>query len=115
MILLGFSPESALDRVEGRIASYSVKNLLRLLASRPGEIPEGGEESQGIAQSTQLSEESKLPLFTAVAFFAPIMLLLLSIFSHIDSPASLAEVVALEVVLLDVALYFSSAERRRLD
>jgi len=113
-ILLGFTPASAVEQVEDRIASYSTKNLLRLLATRPSEVPEGGEESQGITHSSQLGEESKTPLFTAIAFFTPIMLLLLVIFSHISDPVSLGEVVALEVVLLDLGLYFSSAERRRL-
>ena len=113
-ILLGFAPASAVSQVEDRVASYSMRSLLMVLATRPGEAPEGGEESKGITQSSQLGEESKLPLFTAIAFFTPIMLVLLVIFSHISDPVSLGEVVALEVVLLDVGLYFSSAERRRL-
>jgi hypothetical protein len=113
-ILLGFTPASAVSQVEADIASYSVKNLLELLATRPSEVPEEGEESQGITRSSQLGEESKLPLFTAIAFFTPIMLLLFVIFSHASDPVSLGEVVALEVVLLDVGLYFSSTERRRL-
>ena len=113
-ILLGFDPASALERVEGRIASYSLKNVLSQLASGPTNVPEGGEEARGITQSAQLAEESKLPLFIAVAFFAPIMLLLLIIFTHIDSPASLAEVVGLEFVLLDLGLYFSSSEKQKL-
>ncbi|MDV3277417.1 MAG: hypothetical protein LYZ69_02990 [Nitrososphaerales archaeon] len=114
-ILLGRPPASALEEVGDRLASYSARDVLRsVAAARLGAIVERGEESQGITNSSQLAEESKLPLFTAVAFFAPIMLLLFLIFSHQSDPASLGETVALEVVLLDVAFYFSSTERRRL-
>lgn len=113
-VLLGFAPDSALQQVEGRIASYSSRTVLGLLATRPAEVLEGGEESQGITRSSQLGEESKLPVFTAVAFFTPIMLVLLIVFAHVHDPASLGELVALEMVLLDVGLYFSSAEGRRL-
>lgn len=113
-ILLGFTPASAVAQVEGKIASYSTRSTLMLLATRPGEVPEGGEESNSITQSSQLGEESKLPLFIAMAFFTPIMLLLFVIFSHIWDPVSLGEVIALQVVLLDVGFYFSSAERGRL-
>jgi hypothetical protein len=113
-VLLGVAPDSALQQVEGRIASYSSRAVLGRLATRPAEVLEGGEESQGIAHSSQLGEESKLPVFTAVAFFTPIMLVLLIVFAHVHDPASLGELVGLEMALLDVGLYFSSAEGRML-
>lgn len=113
-ILRGYPANVAIGGIDG-LASSSTAEVLRSIASaeRP-QISEGGEESQGIVQSSQMAEESKLPIFIAVAFFAPIMLLLYAIMSHVGEAAGLAEVVALQVVLLDIAYYFSSSDRRRL-
>lgn len=113
-ILQGYPADVAVIR-GATLASSSAEDVLRSIASpeRTGMV-EGGEESQGIVQSSQLSDESKLPMFTAVAFFAPIMLLLYVIMSHVGEPTRLAEVVALQVVILDIAFYFSSADRWRL-
>lgn len=113
--LLGYQPLTAFQEVEGRLASYSARSVIRsIVAPMAGTIVEGGEESQGIAQSSALAEDSKLPLFTAVAFFTPMMLLFYAILSHLRDLASFVELVALQVVLLDVAFHFTSTERRRL-
>jgi hypothetical protein len=41
------------------------------------------------------------------------MLLLYAVMSHIADPLELAELVVLQVVLLDIAFYFSTADPRR--
>jgi len=114
-VLLGHKPSEILKRPELSLASYSAMNVLCSIASPDaGGVFEGGEEALGLMQSAQLGEESKVPLFTAVAFFAPMMLILYSIMSHKTDPTSLAEIVGLQVALIDVAYYFSSIERKRL-
>lgn len=113
-ILRGYPADVAVAQ-SGELTSSSAAEVLRSLASQEHSgIVEGGEESQGILQSSQLADESKLPMFTAVAFFAPIMLLLYAIMSHVGDPTRLAEVVVLQVVMLDITFYFSSADRWRL-
>ncbi len=114
-VLLGYSVGAAVEDCVRSLSSTSAGEVLRKAATLAAEsIEEGGEENRGILGSLQLAEESKVPLFTTVCFFTPIMLMLYAMFSHIADPRSLAELVGLQFVLLDVAFYFSSPERRRL-
>jgi hypothetical protein len=92
-----------------------VKNILASIGSLdPGRSAEGGEEAEGIITNSQLAEESKMPLFMAVAFFTPLMLTLYSIFAHVATPLAFAELLGAQVAMLDIAFYFCSAERERL-
>ncbi len=111
-VLLGAPVESAVEESVGRLASFSAANVLREAATASGgSIEEGGEETQGILNAFELAEESKFPLFIAVCFFTPILLLLYAIFSHLSSPVSLGELVVVQMVLLDLGFYYTSSER----
>jgi hypothetical protein len=55
-----------------------------------------------------MSAETRFPVFMTVTFFTPIMLLLYAVFSHFTSPQRIVELVALEVVILDLAFYACS-------
>ena len=74
----------------------------------------GDTEAKGVASALALADESKLPVFVTVCFFTPILLLLLASFSSIWDPWSLAELLALQLVVLDIAFYLCSGERRQL-
>jgi len=114
-ILLGQSPSSAVDESVGTLASYSAADALRKAAvMSPDSMEEGGEENRGIVNALQLGEESKLPLFMTVCFFTPILLLLYAVFSRLQDPRSLAELVGVQLVVLDLSFHFTSSERRRL-
>jgi hypothetical protein len=114
-ILLGWGVERVAERSAAALASYSAANVLKSTARMSLEpVEEGGEENRAMVGALQLAEESKLPLFMTVCFFTPIMLLLYAVFSHLGDPRSLAELVVVEFVVIDVAFYFSSTERRRL-
>ncbi len=107
--LLGEDLRAAVEQHAGSLASYSALNVIRAGATMPAKaIHEGDEEIQGLASASQLAEESKVPLFTAVSFFTPMMLLLYAVFSHLSGAAGLAELVAVQLVILDIAFHFSS-------
>jgi hypothetical protein len=111
-VLLGHPAEVAVAQA-GRLASGSANEVLGSIAApEHPRITEEGEEARGISDSSRMADESKLPLFTAVAFFAPIMLVLYAIMGHVTDPFGLAELVGLQVVLLDIAFYFSSSNTR---
>jgi hypothetical protein len=114
-LLLGFGVGESLSLVRKRVVSQSAGDVLDSLTfADPRTIEEGGEETQNLAQASRLSEESKLPLFMAVAFFTPILLTLFAVLTHQSGPSSFAELVVLQLVVLDIAFYVSSAERSRL-
>lgn len=111
-VLLGTPPAEALNLAAGRLASYSLRNVMASLATLdPGRVAESGEEKEGILATAQLSEESRLPLFMAVAFFTPLLLTLYAVFSHQSGATSFAELVGFQVVVVDIAFYFCSTER----
>lgn len=113
-VLLGTPPAEALNVAAGALASYSLRNVMASLgALDPGRVAESGEEKEGILASSQLSEESRLPLFMAVAFFTPMLLTLYAVFSHLSGAASFAELIGIQIVLVDIAFYFCSTERGR--
>ncbi len=111
-ILLGESTSSAIRAETGRLASYSAANTLKAIAStQKGHVKEGAEELAGLTGYSELSSETRLPIFMTVCFFSPIMLLLYSVFSKSTSPASLAELVLLQVILLDLTYFVCSPKR----
>jgi len=112
-ILLGCPPEVAVEQAAG-LASSSAYEVLRSVCS-PEQlvIAEEGEEALAIEKSSQLGEETRSPLFIAAAFFVPLMLLLYAVMSHVSGALDLAELVVLQVVILDIAFYFSTSDPRR--
>ena len=114
-ILLGEDVQGSLAAAGARAASRSANDVLSALAtSEASLIIEGGEETQAITESSQLSEESKLPLFMAVAFFTPILLILFAVLTHQSAPGSFASLVIIQAVIMDLAFYVSSSEKDKL-
>ena len=112
MVLLGTPVETAALEASRELASYSAAGALRGVASlKPADFGAGDEETRGLASSSELYRETKLPMLMTVCFFSPILLVLYAIFSHSYDPARLIELVALEFVLVDLALFFSSVDR----
>ena len=112
-LLLGLSVPDLMGSAAERTVSQSAKSVFTSIASMdPGLIEERGEESQSIARASELSEESKLPLFTAVAFFSPIMLTLFAVLTHQSDPKSFAELIVVQFVAMDLAFYFASTEKK---
>ncbi len=112
MILLGARVEDTVETSTSNLASYSAAAALKGVAHlRTGGIDMGDEEVRGLASSSELTRETKLPMFMTVCFFTPIMLLLYAVFSHSYDPQSLAELAALEFIVTDLAFFLSSAER----
>ncbi len=110
-VLLGERPVTALEASSRELASYSASLVLQNVSTMgPGDFAGGDEEVRGITSYTELSKETKLPLFMTVCFFAPIMLVLFSVFTHSENPGALAELAAFEFVVLDLTFYFSTTE-----
>ncbi len=115
MILLGHRPTEAILKYGTELASDSASQaLLSTATSNPGSIEDEGRELEDVFAASSLGEETKVPVFIAACFFAPIMLLLYAILTHSTTPIDLAELVALEVVILNFTFAFSSQEKRKL-
>ena len=112
-VLLGRPPEVAAEKAS-ILASSSPREVLQSVCSPDRlSVSDAGEEALAIERTSQLGEETRSPLFIAAAFFVPLMLLLYAVMAHISEPVNLAELVVLQVVLLDVAFYFSTSDPRR--
>ena len=115
MVLLGHAPKETIVESAAEIASESVSEALLSMVSREaGSIEDVGEELESVFAATSLGDETKVPVFIAVCFFAPIMLLLFAVLTRSTTPLELGELVVLELILLNIAFAFSSRERRRL-
>lgn len=112
-VLLGRPADVAMARA-ATLASSSALEVLRAITS-PDQIAasDEGEEALAIEKSSQLGEETKSPLFFAAAFFVPLMLLLYAVMAHVAESLELAELVVLQVVLLDIAFYFATSDAGR--
>lgn len=107
--LLGESVEESIEEAARALAAYSASGALRALGgNRAGSAGQDDEEVRGLEASAELGRETKIPALMTACFFSPIMLLLYAIFSHAYGGGSLAELTALEFVILDVALYFTA-------
>jgi len=115
MVLLGHAPKETILQSAAEIASESVSEALLSMVSREaGSIEDLGDELESVFAATSLGDETNVPVFIAVCFFAPIMLLLFAVLTRSTTPLELAELVVLELILLNIAFAFSSRERRRL-
>ncbi len=113
-VLLGFSFEESIRGTSSYLASKSAGTVLASVVEKKKEILEEGEEAEGIASFSSIADETKVPLFIAVSFFTPIMLILLAVLGHYDSVRNVVELLILQFVILDVVFAFSSTDRRRL-
>jgi len=112
--LLGFDVTSELSETSS-VRSDSVAAILGSVSRAQGDrLEDEGEELEGIVRSSLSGEETKFPVFLAVSFFLPIMLMLLAAISRHDDPASLVGLAFVELVVLDLVLGLVSMERRRL-
>ena len=111
-ILLGVRVGPAAAESSSALASYSAAAAMESVATVSArEFAGGDEESRGLAMSMELSMETKLPVFMTVCFFAPIMIMLYAVFSHIYQPEQLVELGAFEFVVIDLSFYLSAADR----
>ena len=111
-ILLGIRVDAAVGGPSQTIASYSAAAALQSVAtSGAREFLGDDDESRGLSTSTELSIETKLPIFMTVSFFAPIMIVLYAVFSHTFQPDRLVELGAFEFTVIDLAYYLSAADR----
>lgn len=111
-LLLGYDAASAAKaaRPENRLFSESVRTVVdSVVGVDKARVEEGSDELDGMLNSSGLEEETKLPMFIAVAFFLPIMLMLFAATTKGTSPAAMAALVVLEVVVLDLTLAFSGS------
>ncbi len=112
MVLLGARVDKAVVGSSSNLASYSAAGALRGVATLgSGAIDAGDEETRGLENSSELSRETKLPIFMTACFFSPIMLLLYAVFSHTYDQASLAELAAFEFMILDIGFYLTASDR----
>jgi hypothetical protein len=79
-----------------------------------GKITADCVELDGIQSSSALGEETKVPVFVAVSFFTPIMLVLFSALTKNTGVFALLSVLFLQIILLDLVYTISSAERQLL-
>ncbi|HYB45348.1 MAG TPA: hypothetical protein VEC92_02385 [Nitrososphaerales archaeon] len=112
-ILLGSPPDVAVEQAAALASSSTYEVLKSICSPEQLTIADEGEEALAIEKSSQLGEETRSPLFVAAAFFVPLMLLLYAVMSHVAEPLDMVELVVLQVVILDVAFYFSTSDPRR--
>lgn len=112
--LRGFDAKTALND-GGAVGTDSVSRIVSAVERAQWDgLYDGGEELEGMVRASASSEETKFPVFLTVSFFLPIMLMLVAAIGHHDDPVSMASLAFVECVVLDLALSFSSVERRRL-
>ncbi len=112
-VMLGLDPRSAVQGQERRPASESVRRILQSLSeSSSSRMTADSVELEGIQSASALGEETKVPVFVAVVFFTPIMLVLFSALSKNTGVFSLLSILFLQIIVLDLAYAISSSERQ---
>jgi hypothetical protein len=112
-ILLGAAVGAAAREGARGLVSDSVADALKHVAALSFDSPEDrGEETEGLAESDQLSHETKLPILMTACFFTPILLLLYALFSGTTTALGLTELIALQVLVLDLVYYLSGTGGR---
>ena len=113
-VLLGTRVDRALESSARLLVSYTAASAFRGLAAFiPEGVEQGDEEAEGLAASSDLSQETKVPMIMTACFFTPILLVLYAVFSHAYGAADLAELASLEFIVLDLAFFLGAAERNR--
>jgi len=112
LVLLGYdAPSASLGaRPHSHLFSESVRTVVDSAAGVDrARVEEGGDELEGILNSSGLDEETKLPLLMAVSFFLPIMLMLFAAVTKETGPEAIVALFVLEVVVLDLTLAISGS------
>lgn len=111
-IMLGNSLETSFGRIEKRVFSSSLFSSITSYVSRSGRRRiEYEYEYSSYLSSSMIEQETKVPIFVAVVFFSPILLTFLSVIAHIYSTIELFYLFLLNLLLSDVAYFYSSTER----
>jgi hypothetical protein len=111
-VLLGTRVETAVESASHRLVSYSAASALRGTATlRPRAADVSDQEVRGLMSSSELSRETRLPMFMTVCFFTPIMLVLYAVFTRIYSPGGLAGLAAFGFIVIDLVFYLASSDR----
>jgi hypothetical protein len=111
-VLLGTGVENAVERASRRLVSYSAATALRGTATlHPRTADVSDQEVRGLMNSSELSRETKLPMFMTVCFFTPIMLVLYAVFTHIYSMDGLAGLAAFGFIVIDLSFYLAASDR----
>jgi hypothetical protein len=113
--LLGIDPAISIRDLSPRIASTSVFRILYSIIDHASKrLEDAGEEMEGIFRASAMSEETKVPIFIAVSFFTPIMLVLLAAIMPGISLFTISSLALLQFVILDLTFSFSSTERKKI-
>jgi hypothetical protein len=111
-VLLGYDAASATRNAmpQNRVFSESARTVVNsVVGVDRARVEEGSDELDGILNSSGLDEETKLPLFIAVSFFLPIMMMLFAAMTKETGPGALGALAVLEVVVLDLTLAVSGS------
>jgi hypothetical protein len=114
-VLLGYDAASATlgARPESHVFSESARTVVNsVVGVDKARVEEGGDELDGILNSSGLDEETKMPLVIAVSFFLPIMLMLFAAVTKGTGEAAMGALVVLEVIVLDLTLAISGSSIR---
>ena len=110
-LLLGYDPGAATGGAspQERLFSESTKSVVEsVVGIGRSRVDQGGEELDGMLASGELEEETRTPLFFAVAFFLPIMLMMFAAMAKQTGTWAIAGLLFLEVVILDLAMAVSA-------
>jgi len=111
-VLLGYDAASATAGADpqSRVLAESAKGVVESVVGVDGSrVEEGSEELDGLLGAGGLDEETKVPVFMAVCFFLPIMLMLFASMAKETGPAAVASLVFLEVIVLDLTMSVSQS------
>jgi len=111
-VLLGYDATSAIAgaRPESHLFSESARTVVNsVVGVDRARIEEGSDELDGILNSGGLDEETKMPIFIAISFFLPIMLMLFAAITKWNGQEAVAALVVLEVIILDLTLAVSGS------
>lgn len=111
-LLLGYDASYAVKAAgpEGHLFSESVRTVVGSVSGADrARVEEGADELDGMLASSGLEEETKLPMFIAVSFFLPIMMMLFAAMTKETGPAPMLALLVLELVVLDLAFSLSGS------
>jgi hypothetical protein len=117
-IILGHDASSAVREKGSGIgpSSLSVKRILESVADfSNSRITADSVELEGMRSSSALREETKVPVFVAVTFFTPIMMLLFAGLTGNSGLLQMLSLTVLQVAVLELAYAITSAEKEILE
>lgn len=111
-LLLGYEIREVLDNCMRRIASESAKEAIQSVISIDKDtVEEKGEEYEHIINELFSEGETKTPIFIAITFFTPIMLMLLAILQSMSSAWHMIAILFMQLLITNLAFSFMSREK----